>query len=362
MSRARPASEPEGLLPLREGDSGEAVADLQERLGLLELNPGRDDSGVFGPGTAAAVRAFQSQRGLRTDGVCDKQTWSSLVEAGFRLGDRLLYRRSPMLQGDDVADLQRRLSRLGFDPGGVDGIFGDSTHLALSEFQRNMGLVSDGICGPRTLSELTRVAPPVGSVDLVSPLREQLKVAALPATLRCKRIAVGEEGGFATGAAAVHRALVLAGARSLELHQPDPSTQASAANAAEVDCYIGLRLQPGHRAAKTYFYRGFRYESAASRQLAELLVGAAAYRLGLNDAGAHGMAEAILRQTTMPAVVLELGAPEEVGMQTSRLAEAVTESLDLWLSLSSAQGDPQPHAQVVDQLGPTVEVERVTYR
>ena len=147
-------------------------------------------------------------------------------------------------------------------------------------------------------------------------MREQLKVAASPATLRCKRIAVGEEGGFATGAAAVHRALLLAGAKPLQLHYPDQSAQAAAANAAEVDCYIGLRLEPSHDAAKTYFYRGFRYESAASRQLAELLVDAAACRLGLRDAGAHGMAEAILRRTAMPAVVLELGAPQQVAMQT----------------------------------------------
>jgi N-acetylmuramoyl-L-alanine amidase len=261
-----------------------------------------------------------------------------------------------MLQGDDIADVQRRLSGLGFDPGGVDGIFGDSTHVAIAEFQRNVGLTTDGICGPRTISELTRVSPVEGGSDLVTPLREQLKVASSPATLRSKRIAVGEEGGFATGAAAVHRTLLLAGASSLELHQPDPTAQAAAANAAEVDCYIGLRLEPSHGLAKTYFYRGFRYESAASRQLAELLVASAACRLGLGEGGAHGMAEAILRRTAMPAVVLELGDPHTVGMQTARLGEAVQESLDRWLSMSQERGDPQPHAQGVDQLGPTVEV------
>jgi N-acetylmuramoyl-L-alanine amidase len=254
------------------------------------------------------------------------------VEAGFRLGDRLLYRRSPMLQGDDIAEVQRRLSGLGFDPGGVDGIFGESTHIALAEFQRNVGLATDGICGPRTLSELTRVAPVEGGADLVSPLREQLKVAASPTTLREKRIAIGEEGGFATGAAAVHRSLLAAGAKPLQLHYPDQTAQAAAANAAEVDCYIGLRLEPTHDAARTYFYRGFRYESAASRRLAELLVNNASTRLGLLNAGSKGMAEAILRRTAMPAVVLELGAPQRVAMQTARLGEAVKESLERWLS------------------------------
>jgi len=334
MSRPRTVSPREDLLPLREGDSGEAVVDLQRRLERLGFEHEHDELGAYGPGTAAAVQVFQSQRGLRTDGICGHETWSSLVEAGFRLGDRLLYRRSPMLQGDDIADVQRRLSGLGFDPGGVDGIFGDNTHAAITEFQHNMGLVTDGICGPLTLSELARVAPVRGGDDLVTPLREQLRVAAAPAMLSCKKIAVGEEGGFATGVAAVHRALLLAGAQSLELHDPDPFAQALAANTAKVDCYIGLRLEPSHDSVKTYFYRGFRYESAASRHLAELLVEEAAGWLDLHEAGAHGMADVILRRTAMPAVVLELGAPQQVAMRTSGLARAVQESLERWLTMS----------------------------
>ena len=92
------------------------------------------------PARAAAVEAFQHRRGLRVDGVCGAQTWWALVEAGFRLGDRFLYHRQPMMRGDDVAELQRRLSALGFDTGRVDGIFGDLTSRALAEFQRNLGL------------------------------------------------------------------------------------------------------------------------------------------------------------------------------------------------------------------------------
>ena len=201
MSRPRTVSRHEDLLPLHEGDSGEAVVDLQERLERLGFEHGHDGLGAFGPGTAAAVQVFQSQRGLRVDGVCDYETWSSLVEAGFRLGDRLLYRRSPMLQGDDVADVQRRLSGLGFDPGGVDGIFGDNTHAAIAEFQRNMGLVTDGICGPVTLSELRRVAPVRGGSDLVTPLREQLRVGRDTGNAQLQEDRRRGRGGFRDGCA-----------------------------------------------------------------------------------------------------------------------------------------------------------------
>ena len=118
-------------LPLSLGDEGAAVSDVQRRLtAILSSGAPIDADGVFGDGTRAAVEAFQHLRGLRVDGVCGPQTWNTLVEASFRIGDRFLYRRTPMLRGDDVADLQQRLSTLGFDTGRVDGIFGDRTSRA----------------------------------------------------------------------------------------------------------------------------------------------------------------------------------------------------------------------------------------
>src|SRR5271154_6035132 len=100
--------------PLTEGDAGDEVADLQTRLAELDFACA-DPAGSYGPSTATAVKAFQEQRGLTADGRCDARTWTALVGAGYRLGDRTLYLRRPMLRGDDVADLQRRLSTLGFD-------------------------------------------------------------------------------------------------------------------------------------------------------------------------------------------------------------------------------------------------------
>ena len=57
-------------------------------------------------------------------GRCDELTWTALVEAGWTLGDRLLMITAPNLRGEDVAELQRILARLGFNCGRVDGIFG----------------------------------------------------------------------------------------------------------------------------------------------------------------------------------------------------------------------------------------------
>ncbi len=84
---------------LRPGSRGEAVRDLQVRLGALGHEIPPVEAGGYGPATERVVRAFQEVRGLRVDGICGPQTWSAVVESGYRLGDRLLYRRRPIAAG-----------------------------------------------------------------------------------------------------------------------------------------------------------------------------------------------------------------------------------------------------------------------
>jgi len=53
-----------------------------------------------------------------------------------------------------VREAQERLLLLGFDPRGVDGIFGAATRVAVIAFQKSRGLVADGIIGPKTWAAL----------------------------------------------------------------------------------------------------------------------------------------------------------------------------------------------------------------
>jgi len=321
-------------LPLAEGDCGDAVSDLQARLSELDLITS-DPLGTYGSATAAAVARFQSERDLPADGVCNAKTWSALVDAGYRLGDRMLYLRLPMLRGDDVADLQHRLSALGFDPGGVDAIFGDRTEVALRDFQHNAGLPADGTCGPETVTDLLRFSLREGGKDLVSPLRERLLIARNSSrTLEGRRFAVGESGGFSAGVAAVSRALYAVGASALALHDPDLSRQAREANAAGVDCYIGLRIVAERSSCTTAFYKGFRYESVTSKRLAELIQDRLPSELGLDDDGICGLALPILRETQMPAIEVQLGDPSRVIQRTSQLSTSIAAALESWVAES----------------------------
>jgi hypothetical protein len=53
-----------------------------------------------------------------------------------------------------VRELQRRLNRLGYEAGPVDGLFGPRTERATRRFQARHGLRVDAIAGPRTLRVL----------------------------------------------------------------------------------------------------------------------------------------------------------------------------------------------------------------
>jgi len=51
-------------------------------------------------------------------------------------------------QGKLVKDVQSKLKELGFDPGSVDGIYGEKTEKAVIGFQESQGLKTDGSAGP----------------------------------------------------------------------------------------------------------------------------------------------------------------------------------------------------------------------
>jgi putative chitinase len=56
--------------------------------------------------------------------------------------------------GSNVADLQQALLTAGFNPGSIEGFFGNGTEAAVLAYQRSAGLAADGIVGPKTATSL----------------------------------------------------------------------------------------------------------------------------------------------------------------------------------------------------------------
>lgn len=296
---------------IRRGDRGEAVRDLRSRLTTLGHPPAPgDDPDEFGTATEAALRGFQSERGLRVDGICGPQTWSALVESGYALGDRLLYHRHPMLRGDDVGALQRSLNSLGFDAGKEDGIFGPDTTRALREFQRNAGITVDGICGPETLAALDRVRR--GQEGSVAQAREREVVRRGPGGLAGRRVFLAVEPGLEALGEVVRERLARNRAHVVvEVAGSDQSRLAAEANRFDAEFVLLLRLGDRPGCWCGYFQSG-NFSSERGHRMASCMLEEVVGVLGGPARGPEGKTLAVLRETRAPAVVCEPVAADDV--------------------------------------------------
>ena len=317
------------------------MRDLQHRLAALGHVCEGDDPGAFGPATTAATTRFQEKRGLPTTGVCDLATWEALVEAGWKLGDRPLYLTTPMLRGDDVADLQRRLGAIGFDAGRVDGIFGPRTDRALTEFQRNAGLVADAICGPATVGGLARLGDRERADAYIADVRERERFRCGPQSLAGRTIVIAHGGGLDALTSAIVRLLRADGANAVLVQHPDGSAQASHANDLEADVFLTFAMADGVDEASgcriAYYRSPAGPESPGGRLLAELLHEELLPLLPCETRGVAPMSIPILRETRMPAVAVDLAPPAVVVERTGQLAAAVPPVLHRWVTRFGAE-------------------------
>jgi N-acetylmuramoyl-L-alanine amidase len=352
---------------IRLGSVGPEVEDVQRRLENLGL-PCSGDPRVFDHQTEAAVRAFQQRRGLIADGIVGEETWQTLVGASFTLGDRLLYVSRPMMHGDDVRELQRRLNRLGFDCGYDDGLFGPQTFVAVREFQLNAGLLVDGIAGLETIDHLLRLhrahqEAPVAAVREREALRHPRRRSIAGTRLMIDPGHSVADPGFRSAdgvaehevtwqiAAALEGRLAALGAHvvlSRGPHTtPSPSQRAAHANAEDVELILSIHLNgvasPQGCGAAAYHFGTEVQISDRGRRLAQLALDAVLAATGTQDCRVHPSTIAILRESRAPAAVIEPGFlthPEE-GRQLGerriqqRIAGALTEAVTHYLL-----GDP----------------------
>jgi peptidoglycan hydrolase-like protein with peptidoglycan-binding domain len=149
------------------------VAGLQVALRAWGFYDGPIDA-IDGPGTRAAVRAFQQRAGLPVDGIAGRRTRAALGPLGRPFRARRVLRQGAF--GWDVAVLQFALTRAGIYRWPIDGFFGVETMRALTRYQRTRGLLADGIAGPQTLRGLGRLAPAPSPPPRVSTPAAQVYV------------------------------------------------------------------------------------------------------------------------------------------------------------------------------------------
>jgi N-acetylmuramoyl-L-alanine amidase len=314
----------------RVGDEGPAVRDIQDRLAALGFESNGDTRAAFADGTRQAVVEFQKAKGLDADGIVGPDTWRALYEAGYRLGDRILFMRRPMIRGEDVAELQSRLNSLGFDSGKVDGIYGPDTERAVIDFQANRHLAEDGRVGPEVVTEIHLVTRGEMKEGRQS-IREREWLRMLPATVAGARIFLDadcrdpDEARSAWDAAsAAALSIQEAGgvpvmSRSSDIALPE-RLRARRANRVGSDLIVAFRLNRDHEDA-VYFFTSQHSTSRAGEELARALAQTVGARV-------EGRASAMLKETRAPAAVVSLQKLDE------KTGLAVAEGLNQFFALS----------------------------
>ena len=172
---------------LRTGSTGSSVEQLQFWLNTLAQYessiPSLTVDGVYGTGTANAVRAFQRKYGLTVDGVVGRNTWTELYDQ-FRSiqsdnGTPNAYPGTALREGASGQNVRLvqfwlKIARTVYPSLSnvtVDGRFGSATAAAVRRFQTYFGLTSDGVVGHTTWNKLYEVYNDIANKLLSSSLR-----------------------------------------------------------------------------------------------------------------------------------------------------------------------------------------------
>lgn len=196
-----------------------SVSDIQTHLKARGYDTGEID-GKMGPRTRSAIKAFQKDQGLVVDGIAGKNTQAALqteIPLGeitvTELGDapvatsegrntpreriqRILesqnYVSTPLdefkpdldISGIrdiklDPTEIQTKLTGLGYDVGEIDGKIGKRTRKAIRQFQKDKGLVADGIVGPDTTEAMIRAERSI-AVDEETGMPKIVEAGVLP--------------------------------------------------------------------------------------------------------------------------------------------------------------------------------------
>jgi N-acetylmuramoyl-L-alanine amidase len=345
---------------LRRSDTSRRVVALRERLlragiSMAYLAPDQvNDPTVFDDHVDAAVRTFQQNRGLMVDGVAGPETLRALGEAQYNLGDRPMFWQQGLdyTRGDDVSELQRQLSYLGFYYGHIDGEFGERTHLAVRELQQNLGLEPTGVADAPLIGAMTRVNRSISPSQAFS-LRDYERLNQASAALKGRVVCLTAGSGTsfqspvadkASGRPLTERLVASDVMRRVESILSGLGAEVTVV-AAEPEKAVDNRVQLIRQASPSLsisincdsldqplangvsaFYWGKpetgEIRSPIGHRAAELILKEVLARTTATDLGIHGRSWDILRLTSIPSIQLDIGYlsnPDEAG----RLADPV---------------------------------------
>lgn len=159
---------------LKLNSQGTAVTQLQTDLKQLGYYYG-SITGNFGDKTEDAVKEFQKDKGLNSDGVAGGKTLTAIEKAVAAAGGSTSSSTTGLKvgsTGDKVIALQQDLTALGYYYGDISGHYGSLTQAAVKKFQKAKGIGQDGIAGTTTLNAISKALGGSSSSSASASLRE----------------------------------------------------------------------------------------------------------------------------------------------------------------------------------------------
>lgn len=147
----------DGTQGMGRGAKGPSIAYVQQHLRSAGYSPKRAD-GVFDQRTEGMVEEFQRKSGLPVNGRVDAATWRKLRRAKMEASSATSPPQRIGERSGAVRQTEKKLKKLGFDPGDVDGRFTNATQRALDRFRKKHGVGGRGHgVGPGTKKAIDRV-------------------------------------------------------------------------------------------------------------------------------------------------------------------------------------------------------------
>ncbi|MBD2494552.1 peptidoglycan-binding protein [Nostoc sp. FACHB-280] len=190
-----PSSQTSSQVSLQRGDLSYEVMAIQRKLQAAGYFD-QPVTGDFNAATEAAVMQFQKAHGLVSNGIVDQRTLT-VLESGASIktttppqpakpvvvnSPKLQPNTSMLRRGDisaDVKSIQQQLQASGYLKQSITGSFDAATEAAVLKFQKEHGLIADGIVGPKTLAvmkaESSKSPTPTNQNSIVPDKSKELK-------------------------------------------------------------------------------------------------------------------------------------------------------------------------------------------